>query len=317
MMTLQAIKAAYEAENGMSLMRAIDKETSGNYKRALLSLLFPSQEAYVAYGIFKSFEGMGTNERRLSRLLGGTDKKKIFKVNDYYVETYGSTIKEDLKEESSGNFRKACTFWVGGDDPTGGLEYVTEVPLEDEEDEDALKDRAKALLQERTNILDFICQVDAGDVRDACKGLGTSDKRLISVICGRTKSHLHRVDEYYHSLFNMSLEQQIKRETHGSYEKFMRYTLMAEEDFDAYMLKKAMDGLGTNESLIISVLAPKSNESILAARERHDTKYNESLMDRLKSELHGATEDCVLELIKGERDTSEEVSREGPSDSSD
>lgn len=43
-------------------------------------------------------------------------------------------------------------------------------------------------------------------------------------------------------------------------------------DFDALMLKKAMDGVGTNESLIISILAPLSNGRISAARARHDEK---------------------------------------------
>lgn len=67
------------------------------------------------------------------------------------------------------------------------------------------------------------------------------------------------------------------------------------------MLKKAMDGLGTNEGLIISILAPKSNARILAAKARHDQKYPTPLIDRLKSELRGAMEDVVIAIIQGER----------------
>ena len=52
----------------------------------------------------------------------------------------------------------------------------------------------------------------------------------------------------------------------------MTYTLLPEPDFDALMLKKAMDGLGTNESLIINILAPQSNARIVAAKARHDQK---------------------------------------------
>ena len=50
------------------------------------------------------------------------------------------------------------------------------------------------------------------------------------------------------------------------------YTLLPEADFDALMLKKSMDGLGTNEELIIRTLVPLNNERILAAKERHDEK---------------------------------------------
>lgn len=48
--------------------------------------------------------------------------------------------------------------------------------------------------------------------------------------------------------------------------------MLPEPDFDALMLKKAMDGLGTNEKLIINILAPQSNARILAAKARHDEK---------------------------------------------
>ncbi|CAN0271805.1 unnamed protein product, partial [Hapterophycus canaliculatus] len=98
-------------------------------------------------------------------------------------------------------------------------------------------------------------QVDCGDIRDACKGLGTNDTRLLSVVCGRSKPHLERVDQYYHSLYGMSLEAQVKHECFGVYKDFLTYALLPEADFDALMLKKAMDGLGTNETLIISILA--------------------------------------------------------------
>lgn len=82
---------------------------------------------------------------------------------------------------------------------------------------------------------------------------------------------------------------------------FLTYALLPEADFDALMLKKAMDGLGTNEALIILILAPASNARILACKARHDQKYPKPLVDRLKSELSGAMEDVVVALIRGER----------------
>lgn len=53
---------------------------------------------------------------------------------------------------------------------------------------------------------------------------------------------------------------------------FLIYTVLPEADIDALQLKQAMDGIGTNESMIIDFLAPASNERILAARKKHDQK---------------------------------------------
>eukprot|EP00752_Nemacystus_decipiens_P001889 g1819.t1 len=296
---IQAIKMAYEKNHGMSLMKAISKECSGTYKKCLLACLFPSSEAYTAYALFKAFEGVGTDNDRVTRLLGGTDKKKMGAVASYYLSTYGNSLVEDLKDELSGTFLKAALCWVAGADPTGGMEYETEKLIANNDCDQ--KNLAKALLQERAYIKDFICQADCGDIREACKGLGTNDNRLLTIICGRTKPHLARVDQYYHSLFGMSLEAQIKHECFGVYKDFLVYTTLPEADFDALMLKKAMDGLGTNEELIISILAPASNARLLAAKARHDQKYPKPLIDRLKSELSGSMEDVVLALIRGER----------------
>lgn len=54
--------------------------------------------------------------------------------------------------------RQAAIAWVSGTDPTGGMEYVTDKALA-EDDPSKEKDLAMALLQERANLKDFICQV--------------------------------------------------------------------------------------------------------------------------------------------------------------
>lgn len=55
---------------------------------------------------------MGTDNDRVTRLLGGTDKKKMSAVASYYLSTYGNSLVEDLKDELSGTFLKVriCLF---------------------------------------------------------------------------------------------------------------------------------------------------------------------------------------------------------------
>ena len=58
---------------------------------------------------------------------------------------------------------------------------------------------------------------------------------------------------------------------------FLLYTLLPYADFDALMLKKSMDGLGTKEDLIIATIAPLNNARIRAAKKRHDEKVRTCL----------------------------------------
>lgn len=71
-------------------------------------------QAYTAYALFKAFEGVGTDNDRVTRLLGGADKKKMGAVASYYLSTYGNSLVEDLKDELSGTFLKVrnCDLWL-------------------------------------------------------------------------------------------------------------------------------------------------------------------------------------------------------------
>lgn len=59
---------------------------------------------------------------------------------------------------------QAALCWVAGTDPTGGMEYVTDKAIA-ENDPSKQRDLAKALLQERANLKDFVCQVRTHLVR--------------------------------------------------------------------------------------------------------------------------------------------------------
>lgn len=72
--------------------------------------MFVVCQAYTAYALFKAFEGFGTDEDRVCRLLGGTDKRKTRAVADFYLETYGTSLVESLKEELSGTFLKVIDY---------------------------------------------------------------------------------------------------------------------------------------------------------------------------------------------------------------
>ncbi|CAM9877451.1 unnamed protein product, partial [Phaeothamnion confervicola] len=113
---IQAIKAAYEKRHGMSLEKAIRKETSGNFEDALIALT-QTPEDYYSARLRKAMEGVGTNEAALSRILGGHDKHEIARIASRYLERYGQTLLEAIKRDTSGNFERACVMWVAVEDP--------------------------------------------------------------------------------------------------------------------------------------------------------------------------------------------------------
>ncbi|XP_057731553.1 annexin D3-like [Arachis stenosperma] len=63
---------------------------------------------------------------------------------------------------------------------------------------------------------------------------------------------------------------------------------------DSQRLRKAFQGLGTNEKAIILVLGHRNWRQIKEIRETYEKLYNESLIDRLHSELSGDFRNAVI-----------------------
>lgn len=74
------------------------------------------------------------------------------------------------------------------------------------------------------------------------------------------------MDLYYRETHKLSLRELIESETSGDVAKFLSYTQMKEEELDAFVLKKACDGLGTNERVIMEVVCSRSYERLMAAK---------------------------------------------------
>ena len=81
--------------------------------------------------------------------------------------------------------------WLTPDVPTTGLEDdVNEAAAAVEEAVDstvAMQRHAVLLVRELDALKEFVAACDADSVHAACKGFGTDETALSSIICGRTK----------------------------------------------------------------------------------------------------------------------------------
>ncbi|XP_015937059.1 annexin D3 [Arachis duranensis] len=79
---------------------------------------------------------------------------------------------------------------------------------------------------------------------------------------------------------------------------------------DSQRLRKAFQGLGTNEKAIILVLGHRNWRQIKEIRETYEKLYNESLIDRLHSELSGDFRNAVIMWTQDPAERDAKVARE-------
>ena len=118
---VDAIELAYEDEHDSSLRRCISKNFDGWAQSALLALLQPPDEWYASR-LKESFDGMGTTDEAVCRILGCNDKKDVREIAAAYDKKYGKTLKAAIASECSGDYKRLLTAWIGLPDL---LEQVT------------------------------------------------------------------------------------------------------------------------------------------------------------------------------------------------
>ena len=103
---MQAIKAAYVAQYRRPLLEVIKKCMSGEWEKALLARCL-DKPTYYATTLEAAFDGLGTDERAVSRILGRSSKADLRHIAARYEELFGRPLKEAIQSETSGSFKKA------------------------------------------------------------------------------------------------------------------------------------------------------------------------------------------------------------------
>eukprot|EP00300_Choanocystis_sp_HF-7_P030107 c38865_g1_i1.p1 GENE.c38865_g1_i1~~c38865_g1_i1.p1 ORF type:complete len:898 (+),score=245.06 c38865_g1_i1:40-2694(+) len=287
---MQAIKAAYEKEYNTSLLHMAKDELNGSFEDAIVALLYDSKESFLASRLRAAMEGLGTDDEVVVRILGGQDKNVVKGISRAYFDMYNRRLKDDLKSEMSGDVRRAVITWMESNDPFGAAVCS---PLRGVELASALS-RAVA---ERT----------ADEIFFACRGIGTDESALIDILCSRNKSQLRLTDLSFREKYGKSLVSLIESECSGDFKRVLKYIAMPEHVFDVYLLTKACKGMGTDEQLLIDVLASSSNDRLFAAKTYFEKCKGKALVDVLRSELSGDFENIILGLVRCERSESKSI----------
>lgn len=110
---LHAINYAYAQITGHNLEVAVSKETSGNFKKALTTLITPREE-YFAKMLHNALSGPGTEDKNLIRALSFlSSNKELFKaVNAYYIHNFKHNIEHDVKGDTSGWYLKTAVALI-------------------------------------------------------------------------------------------------------------------------------------------------------------------------------------------------------------
>jgi len=262
---IQEIGRAYESKHKHSMLHDIKGDTSGNYKRLLVSLI-NSPVQNMKELILKATKGLGTTEKYLIDVLAPSTNEQILELyqNDPKI------IHAILDDVSSGNFAKVVENTLKGKRDTR-----ESIP------EDEAKTQAERLFK-------------AGEGK-----LGTDEKVFNEVISNYSPWALRQISEAYKGKHKHTLEQAIKGETSGNYEDLLIALLKTPHEYFADRLYDAIAGLGTDDTFLIYAFGVLSKHDMHKVahifNERHPKRGG--LAKAVKEDTSGDYQDLLMQIL--------------------
>jgi len=138
----------------------------------------------------------------------------------------------------------------------------------------------------------------AHNLREAMKGFGTDEDKLINVVANLGPGDIRPLIETYKKEFNRDLLADIKDETGGSFEDSLVALLTPVIEYDAHLCKKAMSGLGTNEQVLIEVICTRYPIEIKALEEEYKRIFAHELAEDIENDVGGDFKKVLLHRLR-------------------
>ncbi|CAM9708689.1 unnamed protein product [Lampetra planeri] len=150
---------------------------------------------------------------------------------------------------------------------------------------------------------DFDAEQDAKDLCKACRGIGTDEDEIIAIIANRSARQREEVERAYKSMYGNDLVDVLKGELRGELETVVVALMDRPCVYDAKLLRGAMRGIGTDESLLVEILCTRQNANINAIRMSYNEIFDRDLESDLSSETSGDLKNLLVALVQGDRDS--------------
>ncbi|XP_061836755.2 annexin A1-like [Nerophis lumbriciformis] len=153
----------------------------------------------------------------------------------------------------------------------------------------------------------FNASKDASVLESAINSKGVDEDVIISVLVKRNNEQRQKIKAVYEASHGESLSRALKSALRSDLEDISLALLMTPAHFDAYLLRRATKGLGTDEDVLVEVLATRTNEQIRDLKKAFKADYNKDLEDVIKDETKGDFTAALLAMLRANKDENIEV----------
>uniref|UniRef100_A0A8C6UVR7 Annexin n=1 Tax=Neogobius melanostomus TaxID=47308 RepID=A0A8C6UVR7_9GOBI len=142
---------------------------------------------------------------------------------------------------------------------------------------------------------------DSEVLRKAMKGFGTDEQAIIDLLGSRSSKQRVACLKAFKTAYGKDLIKDLNSELSGDFRKLVMAMMKTPTQLDAYEIKNAIKGAGTDEACLIEILSSRSNAEI------KEIKNKKKMEDAITSDTSGHFRRLLISLAQGNRDEREHV----------
>ncbi|XP_047227978.1 annexin A1-like [Girardinichthys multiradiatus] len=133
---------------------------------------------------------------------------------------------------------------------------------------------------------------------------------IVAILVKRNNEQRQKIKAVYEASTGKNLVKVMKSVLRSDLEDVVLALLMPPAYFDAFLFRKATKGLGTDEDVLVEILATRSNKEIEEIKKVFKQEYQIELEEVIKRETHGDFNKALLAMLSAKRDETTEVNME-------
>ena len=129
---------------------------------------------------------------------------------------------------------------------------------------------------------------------------------LNNIVKDNTYSQLLQLREGYKTKYNRDLLADLKSKFDDDYLNTITGVFKTPVEYDAYILNKAMKGIGSNKNAITEIICFRDHERLEEVKKDYQQEYGKDLIAELKDETSGNYQKILMMIIEGKRNTNDQ-----------